>query len=139
MPKFTVRYSLRYDHVVQIGVDAADAEAAKTRAQRAFRDGTLWDNKPTMPLLVDDWLECDDNTLVFEVAEVEAMPAPDRSVAYTRLHERASQLLDLLRRIRRCLPILVAPEFELPTHTAVVLAIDDIGDVKQCVDSLDGC
>jgi hypothetical protein len=139
MPKFTVSYSLRYDHVVLVGVEADDADDASSKAQAAFDDGTIWDDTSAMPLLMDDWTECDNNTLMFEAVEVAELPPPDSSVAGYRRHGAARRMLELLRRVAVRCPVFLVPDVDLPTHTPVTMAIDDIRDVKACVASLEGC
>lgn len=42
MSKFFVRYELPYTHIVVVGVEADDAEAARARTQELFDSGELW-------------------------------------------------------------------------------------------------
>lgn len=56
MSKFFVKYELPYTHIVVVGIEAEDAEAARTLATKAFADGTLWDNKD-IKLLHDSYEE----------------------------------------------------------------------------------
>ena len=60
MAKYVVTYTLPYEHVVRVGIEADTAQAAQTIAESAFNDGVLWDNTPTMPLLMDEFEETGD-------------------------------------------------------------------------------
>ena len=60
MTKYVVTYTLPYEHVVRVGIEADTAQAAQTIAESAFNDGVLWDNTPTMPLLMDEFEETGD-------------------------------------------------------------------------------
>ncbi|HEU0197056.1 MAG TPA: hypothetical protein VFQ88_07610 [Nevskiaceae bacterium] len=80
MSKFTVEYSLGYDHRVMIGVEAESTEEARSKAEAAFSAGTTWDNTPDMPLLYDDYDEMDSNCLEFVAQPVAAFPPRDCSV-----------------------------------------------------------
>ena len=139
MPQFTVSYSLRYEHVVQVGLCAQDEVHAVNLVQAAFDAGTLWDDTQSMRLLIDDWEECDNNQLIFEPLQVVELPAPDCSVAETKRHSMARQMLELLRLVARRCPIFTVSDIDLPTHVPVELEISEIRDLKACVASLDGC
>ena len=84
MPNFVVEYELPYTHRVQVGVEAESPKDAEQKAEKAFADGSLWDNTAEMPLLFDDYEEPNDSgALVFKtVAQVGDWPVPDASVIH---------------------------------------------------------
>lgn len=94
--KYVVEYRLPYDHVCQVGIEAASEEDALRLAQKAFNNATLWDNTPRQPWLVDDYEERGSVALEFTATQVAAWPAPDGSVEAILRKEaavRATQLL----------------------------------------------
>lgn len=70
MTKFIVEYTLAYDHVVRVGIEAEDSEAACEKAEALFEDGSIWDDSAEVPLLYDDYEEQNDNTLEFKATEL---------------------------------------------------------------------
>lgn len=99
MPCYVVEYSLYYQHIVRVGLRAGSLQAAEDKAQRAFDNGTLWDDTRAMPLLYDAFEERDDNVLEFTAEQVLDLPARDSSVE--SIHQRGAleELLELARRI----------------------------------------
>ena len=79
--KYLVEYTLAYDHTVRVGVTAFNALDAQRKAEFAFDDGTIWSNTSSMPLFFDDFIEQEDNALVFKATEVSEWPEADISVA----------------------------------------------------------
>lgn len=139
MPNFTVSYSLRYEHVVQVGLTAGSSHQAIRLVRAAFDAGLLWDDTPAMRLLQDNWEECDDNVLTFEPAKVLELPAPDFSVQEKKRHDASLRMLKLLRVVSERCPVFTVADIDLPTHAPVLLEVDEIRAVKACVAALDGC
>ena len=98
--KFIVGYSLTYDHFVEIGIEAKNAEEAIKNADSLFEAGSLWQDSPDVPLLYDDYVEHDDNVLTFTIQQElrpgEQWPNPDGSVLYLRRKEAAFKAARLL-------------------------------------------
>ncbi len=92
MGKFVVSYSLGYEHLVSVGIEANDAESAREKARDALDKGTLWDD-PGIRLLQDEFEERDDNVLDFKVEPVVDFPAPDASAKALREQEEAMALV----------------------------------------------
>jgi len=80
LKKFVVTYTIDYTHRVVVGVTAPTAQTAEKIASDAFDAGSIWDNTPEMPLLLDDYEEVDGETLCFSSEEVPEFPEPDSSV-----------------------------------------------------------
>lgn len=95
--KYLVEYTLSYDHVVRVGIEAIDADEAKQKAADAFEDGTIWDSTPMMPLLYDDFEEKEDNVLTFKATEVREWPDTDISVVSQQDLMKAKQERDNLK------------------------------------------
>ena len=55
--KFIVEYTLPYEHIVRVGIEADSGQTALTRAQALFDAGEIWDDGPGLPLLYDDFEE----------------------------------------------------------------------------------
>ena len=106
MTKYIVTYTLPYDHLVRIGIEAKTAEGAQRIAETAFKDGVLWDNSPTMPLLMDEYEETGDAgvPVTFEATPMAEWPGPDNSVLKTlsdkTAHQVARQLIGLYQQAR---------------------------------------
>ena len=106
MTKYVVTYTLPYEHVVRVGIEADTAQAAQTIAESAFNDGVLWDNTPTMPLLMDEFEETGDAgvPVLFQATPVTQWPGPDNSVLKAQhdktAHEVARQLIELYQQAR---------------------------------------
>jgi len=86
MPKFVVEFSLPYRHVVQVGVSAGDADAAREKVRELLDCGEACDNTAEIPLLKDEFEEDGDSgeVLEFEVlqtlADDQIFPPKDASV-----------------------------------------------------------
>ena len=99
-------YTLPYEHVVRVGIEADTAQAAQTIAESAFNDGVLWDNTPTMPLLMDEFEETGDAgvPVLFQATPVTEWPGPDNSVLKAQhdkiAHDVARQLIGLYQHAR---------------------------------------
>ena len=106
MTKYVVTYTLPYEHVVRVGIEADTAQAAQTIAESAFNDGVLWDNTPTMPLLMDEFEETGDAgvPVLFQATPVTEWPGPDNSVLKAQhdkiAHDVARQLIGLYQHAR---------------------------------------
>lgn len=92
MSKFVVSYSLGYEHLVSVGVEAGDAETAREMVRDALDKGILWDD-PGIRLLRDEFEESDDNALDFKAEPVGDFPAPDVSVKALREQEKVLALV----------------------------------------------
>lgn len=106
MTKYIVTYTLPYDHLVRIGIEAKTAEGAQRIAETAFKDGVLWDNPPTMPLLMDEFEETGDAgvPVTFQATPVTEWPEPDHSVLKAlrdkTAHQVVRQLIGLYQQAR---------------------------------------
>ena len=106
MTKYVVTYTLPYEHVVRVGIEADTAQAAQTIAESAFNDGVLWDNTPNMPLLMDEFEETGDAgvPVLFQATPVTEWPVPDNSVLKAQhdktAHDVARQLIELYQQAR---------------------------------------
>ena len=100
--KFIVSYTLPYVHQVMVGIEAASEEAALNKAQAFFDEGSIWDDTPQLPLLLDDFEEQGDSgdalefTIEQTLAQGEAYPAPDTSVLAIRRGNAARSAAELL-------------------------------------------
>ena len=100
--KFIVSYTLPYVHRVMVGIEAASEEAALTKAQALFDEGSLWDDTPRLPLLLDDFEEDGDSGQALQfmieetLAEGEDYPPPDASVRAIRRGNAARRAAELL-------------------------------------------
>ena len=100
--KFIVSYTLPYVHQVMVGIEAASEEAALNKAQAFFDEGSIWDDTPQLPLLLDDFEEQGDSgdalefTIEQTLVEGEAYPAPDTSVVAIRRGNAARSAAELL-------------------------------------------
>jgi len=84
MTRYVVEYTLDYQHRVQVGIEAESTQESEQIAEKAFAEGTIWDDTGEMPLLFDDYEESNESgALVFKVvAQVGDWPAPDASVVH---------------------------------------------------------
>lgn len=87
--KFAVTYTIDYSHRVVVGIAATDSEAALKIAEQAFDEGVIWDDSPEMPLLFDDYEECEGESLTFAAEEIPAFPEPDSSVKQLKVNQFA--------------------------------------------------
>jgi hypothetical protein len=87
-PWFVVEGELDYTHRFQVGIQAADAEQAEAIAEEAMNQGTLFDDVPDMPLLMDRYEEDEDSGSVLQFRVISSptqWPVPaDRSVLLQR-------------------------------------------------------
>lgn len=95
MSKFIVEYSLAYEHVCRIGIEAETQQVAEDYAWGLFDDGTFWDNTPQAPLLYDDYEEQNDNVLSFTATQCDDW-SPDASVETLLRHNASRLLLDVV-------------------------------------------
>lgn len=97
MNNYIVRYTLPYDHIVEVGIKASSAKAAAAKACRAFDNGTLWDNTPEMPLLQDSYEEANHGdhgvSLEFEAEMVKDFPDPHPGVLIEATEEASEKLV----------------------------------------------
>jgi 1,2-phenylacetyl-CoA epoxidase PaaB subunit len=89
LKKFAVTYTIDYQHRVVVGVTASDQNAAVQIASNAFDEGVIWDDKPDLPLLFDDYEEVEGETLEFSAEEVQSFPEPDSSVKQLKANQFA--------------------------------------------------
>jgi hypothetical protein len=89
LKKFAVTYTIDYQHRVVVGVTASDQNAAVQIANNAFDDGVIWDDKPDLPLLFDDYEEVEGETLEFSAEEVQSFPGPDSSIKQLKANQFA--------------------------------------------------
>jgi hypothetical protein len=95
--KFEVTYSLPYRHYVTIGVSARNLAAGIRKVSAAFDDASLWEDKPAMPILDDDFVEEGDagEPLKFEGCEVAAF-IPRSTVLKVRREHAAHRACEVL-------------------------------------------
>lgn len=117
--KFVVKYSLAYDHVVSVGIEAGSSEEALAEAERQFDSGDLWNNTPSMPLLEDSFEEQDDNVLEFECEAVEQWPEPSPA---------ATDLMGTQAMVRACRALVEAYDRAEESHSV------DWCDIDQAVE-----
>lgn len=98
MPNFVVEYSIPYEHIVQVGVIAHNADHAVMIATNAFDGGTIWDDED-LPLLSDTYEEQGGRALSFTAVQVENFPRPDVSIEIDRRHRHSLQMLELLNEL----------------------------------------
>ncbi len=55
--KYIVQYTLPYEHLVQVGIEAESQDVAIVKAQALFDQGDIWNDTAEVPLLVDDYVE----------------------------------------------------------------------------------
>lgn len=104
MQKMIVEYSLPYAHVVQVGITAQSHEEAIQKAEDLFNEGSIWDDTPDVPLLIDQYEEIGNAgvPLQFEVVEeVDAWPSKGWEVTRSELHRIA---VDLCRNLAEADP-----------------------------------
>ncbi|MHB8252354.1 MAG: hypothetical protein ACYDEV_01315 [Acidiferrobacter sp.] len=93
--KYVVEYRLPFTHVVQVGIEASSEDEAKKMAEHHFDMGTIWDNRPDMPFLYDEFEEQDAH-MDFTARKVEAWPEKDESVKTLERKEAAFRAAHLL-------------------------------------------
>ncbi|MHB8354374.1 MAG: hypothetical protein ACYDCF_08090 [Burkholderiales bacterium] len=93
--KYLVEYELAYSHVVRVGIEASSADEAEKIAEREFNAATLWENRPDMPLLYDEYEE-QDGPLEFKAQAVDVWPEKDNSVKALEQKEAAFRAVHLL-------------------------------------------
>jgi hypothetical protein len=98
--KYSVQYTLPYDHLVQVGIEAESQNAAIAEGQALFDQGEIWDDTAEVPLLVDDYVETSNvevplNFTIEGECESE-WPMPDSSVIRMRQQNAAFRAALLL-------------------------------------------
>lgn len=98
--KYIVQYTLPYEHLVQVGIEAESQEVAIAKAQALFDQGDIWQDTTEVPLLYDDYVETSNVEVplnfTIEGECDSAWPTPDSSVIRMRQQNaafRASRLL----------------------------------------------
>ena len=98
--KFLVQYSLPYEHVVQVGIEADNRDEALEMAQTLFDEGTIWDDTPEVPLLLDEFYESGDAGVplefTIEARNLDQWPEADGSVETLRRRDAALRAARLL-------------------------------------------
>ncbi len=100
--KHIIQYTLPYEHIVQVGIEADSPEQAIERAQALFDAGELWDDTPAVPLLMDNYEETGDSgdplefTCEASLGDNEAWPEVDVSVKTIRAEQAAMKAARLL-------------------------------------------
>ena len=98
--KFLVQYNLPYEHVVRVGIEADNRDEAIAKATALFDDGTIWDDTPEVPLLVDDVYEDGDAGVPLEFTiegrNISKWPEADESVKTIRRRNAALRAARLL-------------------------------------------
>ncbi len=100
--KHVIQYTLPYEHIVQVGIEADTVEQAIERAQALFDAGDIWNDTPDVPLLMDDYEEDGDSgeSLVFTceatLTDDEAWPEAHVSVKSFRAEQAAMNAARLL-------------------------------------------
>lgn len=95
-----VEYELDYIHRIQVAVPSVSDQDAIARAEEAFDNATIWDDRPDMPLLYDDYEESEHNMLEFHVVDTVAsmkdLPPKDASAKVHHQRESARMACSLL-------------------------------------------
>ena len=98
--KYVVQYTLPYEHVVQVGIEADNRDRAIAKARDLFSDGLLWDDTPEVPLLLDDFYESGDAGVplefTIEAGDLDRWPEVDGSVETLRRRDAAFRAASLL-------------------------------------------
>ncbi len=98
--KYIVQYTLPYEHLVQVGIEAESQDEAIAKAQALFDQGDIWQDTTEVPLLFDDYVATSDAEVLLNFTiegECESeWPAPDSSVIQIRRQNAAFQAARLL-------------------------------------------
>lgn len=100
MKRFVVQYSLPFDHIVQVGIEAQTPEHAIAKAQALFDAGDIWDDTPEVPLLLDEFEEDGDAgvplkfTIEQELGSDEPWPERDASALQLSRDQLARRFLN---------------------------------------------
>jgi len=100
--KHVIQYTLPYEHIVQVGIEADSPEQAIERAQALFDAGDIWNDTPDVPLLMDDYEEVGDSgealgfTCEASLDDDEAWPEVHVSVKTIRADQAAMRAARLL-------------------------------------------
>ncbi len=91
--KYVIQYTLPYEHRVMVGIEADNSDEAVRKAETLFDQGDIWQDTATVPLLLDDYEETGDSSLLFTVEQTlrddEPWPTPDASVVTLRRRDAA--------------------------------------------------
>ena len=91
--KYVIQYTLPYEHRVMVGIEADNSDEAVRKAETLFDQGDIWQDTATVPLLLDDYEETGDSSLLFTVEQTlrddEPWPTPDPSVVTLRRRDAA--------------------------------------------------
>lgn len=98
--KYVIQYTLPYEHRVMVGIEANNSDEAVRKAETLFDHGDIWQDTEKVPLLLDDYEETGDSSLLFTVEQTlrddEPWPTPDASVVTLRRRDAAFQAARLL-------------------------------------------
>jgi len=98
--KYVIQYTLPYEHRVMVGIEANNSDEAVRKAETLFDQGDIWQDTEKVPLLLDDYEETGDSSLLFTVEQTlrddEPWPTPDASVVTLRRRDAAFQAARLL-------------------------------------------
>jgi hypothetical protein len=98
--KYIVQYTLPYDHIVRVGIEADTPDKAIAKASKLFDEGSIWDDTEDSPLLLDDFYENSDAGVPLEFTiESEVTGTwqdPDGSVITIRQNANALKACRLL-------------------------------------------
>ncbi|WP_036300031.1 hypothetical protein [Methylomarinum vadi] len=98
--KYVIQYTLPYEHRVMVGIEADNSNEAVRKAETLFDQGDIWQDTEKVPLLLDDYEEKGDSSLLFTVEQTlrddEPWPTPDASVVTLRRRDAAFQAARLL-------------------------------------------
>jgi len=98
--KYVVQYKLPHEHVVQVGIEADNRNEALDTAQTLFDEGSIWDDTPEVPLLLDDFYEEGDAGVplefTIEAKNLDQWPKVDGSVETLRRRDAAFRASTLL-------------------------------------------
>ncbi len=91
--KYVIQYTLPYEHRVMVGIKADNSDEAVRKAETLFDQGDIWHDTAKVPLLLDDYEETGDSSLLFTVEQTlrddEPWPTPDASVVTLRRRDAA--------------------------------------------------
>lgn len=137
LKRFVISYSLGYQHVVHVGIEAKYQDEALAKAQDAMDAGILWDDMPDMPLLMDEFEEECDNALEFQV-EYELLasdpwPEPDASVKGLQLKEQSIALVRLIASMDKDGEEVDGVEWDMPSDDAIDTLHRLISDAREII------
>lgn len=105
MPKYVVQYTLPYQHIVRVGIDAEDEEAALDHGLALSESGQLWDDTDEVPLFADYYEEdtwCGHGVDFTVEDKVDVWPerseSEEMSIRYVHAMEAACLLVEAYKR-----------------------------------------